>query len=93
MAFHTYVVRRGIIAERGLVPDANSQRELTHGIIKKGWGRLARHLEVAVVHIVRQFYANMVEGSISSFVRGRADPFDSASINRYYGLPNLERDG
>jgi hypothetical protein len=43
--------------------------------------------------VVREFYANMVEGPSSSYVRGHYVPFDSQTKNNFYDLPNFDSDG
>ena len=51
------------------------------------------HSDPAVVLVVREFYANGLErDEFSIMVRGKSVPFDRSTINRYYGLADIEDD-
>ena len=46
-----------------------------------------------VVPVAREFYANGLErDGLTIMVRGKSVPFDRSTINRYYGLANIEDD-
>ncbi|EOY26539.1 Uncharacterized protein TCM_028331 [Theobroma cacao] len=62
-------------------------------IEKRRWETFCAQLEAAVILVVREFYANVVEHENGvAFGRGKRVPFDSHTINRFYGTPNLEND-
>lgn len=90
--YRKLVVKSSVIPERGLAPCEVHQPQLFQNIMQRGWSDFVKQPEPAVLSIVREFYANMVEGSSRSFVRGRQVSFDYGTINRYYHLPNFERD-
>ena len=57
------------------------------------WEILCKHPEPAVVPIVKEFYANGKErDEFRVFVRGKWVKFDRTTINRYYGLADIEDD-
>ena len=54
---------------------------------------MVKHLEAAVVPVVREFYANVEEHrNFRVFVRGKWVPFDRTTINRHDNLPNINND-
>ncbi|CAK9314354.1 unnamed protein product [Citrullus colocynthis] len=90
--YQKYVAKSSVIPERGLAPCEVHQPQLFENIMQRSWSGFVKQPEAAVIPIVREFYANMVEGNSRSFVRGRRVPFDALTINQYYHLPNFERD-
>ena len=80
-------VKRGMIQERGLNVTIDS---VSRQVKNRKWEELVKHLEAAVVPVVREFYANVEEHrNFRVFVRGRWVPFDRTTINRHYNLPNI----
>ena len=56
-------------------------------------GGLCKHSNLAVVLIVREFYANgIAEEDFKVMVRGKKVPFDRTIINKYYELEDVEED-
>ena len=54
---------------------------------------LCEHPDLAVVLIVREFYATGKErDGFRVFVKGKWVPFDRTTINGYYGLADIEDD-
>ena len=61
-------MKRRVIQDRGLYVTMNS---VSKKVKKRKWEELVKHLEVAVVPIVRAFYASMEEHKdFCVFVRG-----------------------
>ena len=86
-----FVVKKGDIQDRGLYVTVDS---VSYQVEKRKWEELVKHPEVAVVPVVREFYANMEEHqNFQVVVRGRMVPFDRTTINQYYNLPNIDNDG
>ena len=57
------------------------------------WELLYDHLNSAIVPMIREFYANGHErNGFTITVRGKSVSFDHSTINRYYGLANIEDD-
>lgn len=90
--YHESVVKRNLIPERGLKPCCSNQREIFLIIRDQGWEDFVKQPEAAVVSLVREFYANMDESSLSVIVRGKLVKFDHSTINRFYKLPNIDND-
>ena len=69
------------------------QHKVNWTIDANRWEILCKHLEPAVVPIVREFYANGKErDEFRVFVRGKWVKFDCSTINHYYGLADIEDD-
>ena len=80
-----------VIQERGLVQKL--QHKVNWTIDANRWEILCEHPELAVVPIVREFYANGKErDDLRVFVRGKWVKFDRTTINHYYGLADIEDD-
>ena len=82
-------LRIHVIQKRGLVQKLQHKVNWTIDL----WEILCEHPELAVVPIVREFYANGKErDDFRVFVRGKWVKFDRTTINHYYGLVDLEDD-
>ena len=80
-----------VIQERGLVQKL--QHRVNWTINANRWKILCEHPEPTIVPIVREFYANGKEiDEFRVFVRGKWVKFDRTTINRYYGLEDLQDD-
>lgn len=56
-------------------------------------GHFCAQPEAAVIPVVKEFYANVVEHENGvAFCRGKRVPFDSHAINRFYNTPDIEND-
>ena len=57
------------------------------------WEILCDHPESVIILVVREFYANGFElDGFTIKVKGKSVSFDCSTINRYYGLTNIEDD-
>lgn len=90
--FSRSIVARMVVPERGLTPDAELYPHLLAEIQHKGWGEFVRHTNNAIVPIIGEFYANIVDRSTTSFVCDRQVPFNSPTINRFFIHTNIDRD-
>ena len=62
-------------------------------IEERRWHNFAKHPELTVAPIVREFYANAKKHTNKkAFVRGKCVHFDNHTINRFYGLGGFEDD-
>ena len=69
------------------------QHKVNWTIDANHWELLCEHPDLAVVSIVREFYANGKErDGFRVFVRGKWVAFDRTTINGYYRLADLEDD-
>ena len=79
------------IQEKRLIQ--NLEKDVKKTIKDYKWELLCDHSNPAVVLVVREFYANGLEqDGFSIMVRGKSVPFDRSTINRYYGLADIEDD-
>ena len=77
------------IQERGLVQ--NLEHEVNTVIKDNKWELLCEHLNPTMVLVVQEFYANGIErDGLTVMVRGKLVPFDRTTINRYYGLTDID---
>ena len=84
-------LRIHVIQERRLVQKL--QHNVNWTIDANRWEILCEHPELAVVPIVREFYANGKErDDFRVFVRGKWVKFDRTTINHYYELADIEDD-
>ena len=80
-----------VIQKWGLVQKL--QHKVNWTIDANRWEILCEHPELAVVPIVREFYANGKEkDDLRVFVRGKWVKFDRTTINHYYGLADIKDD-
>lgn len=88
--FHTVLVGKKLIPERGLRPDATETGQIAAIIAERRWWEFTKQPEAAVISIVNEFYANAkeAEGFVIQ-VQGKSVPFDSTSINSYYQLEDM----
>lgn len=62
-------------------------------IKRRKWEAFVKHPDLAVLLVVREFYANAIEHrNYHAFVRGKWVPFDRTTINQYYGLSDIDND-
>ena len=66
---------------------------LDHEFSTRGWGEFCKQPPAAILPVVREFYVNAYEhkGSVAR-VRGKAVAFDRTTLNRFYGLEDIEYD-
>lgn len=70
--FNEYLVNRNLIKERGLVPFESNGVSIRDVIRERRWGVLIAHPEVAVVSIMKEFYAHAAEARDKvAMVRGK----------------------
>lgn len=89
--FHV-IATRALIPKRGLAPDQKHYPFVVSKIEGRGWGLFTSHPKEVEVPTVWEFYANINENGLSSFVHGRTMRFNSASINHLFGFPDIYRD-
>ena len=91
--FHETVAKRHPIAERGLcIPGVNFP-SIQNNFRARQWDDFCAQPKVAIVPIVREFYANAPEhDNRKVFVRGKMVNFSGKAINKFFKLPDIERD-
>ena len=80
-----------LIQNKGLI------QHLDHNVKKTikdyKWEVLCDHLDSTVVLVVREFYANGIEqDGFTIMVKRKRVPFDRSTINKYYGLSDIQDD-
>ena len=90
--FHELAVKRNLIPELGLKLFCSQQHEIFLTIRDRGWGEFVQNPEAAIVPLVREFYANMDESSLSVLVRGKIVKFDHSTVNRFYKFLDIDND-
>ena len=59
--YHESVSNRSLIAERGLIPTSTRFPSIWSIIRQRGWGEFCAQPKLAIVPLVREFYANAPE--------------------------------
>ena len=91
--YHDSVSNRSLIAERGLIPTSSGFPGIWNIIRQRGWGEFCAQPKLAIVPLVREFYANALEhDNRKVFVRGKQVNFSPKAINRFFKLPDIEND-
>ena len=78
------------IPKRGFTATERKNPILYRMISSKKWDKFTSQPPMFVTNIVREFYANADEhrrGKV--IVRGKTVSFESSSINKFYGLPDI----
>ncbi|KAL5569425.1 hypothetical protein UlMin_026000 [Ulmus minor] len=93
--FDTLIKARQIHNEKGFLLQEAEHYGLPANIAEvieaHQWGKFAEHPSNPIVSLVREFYANITTSKQTfSMVRGLKVSFSAASINLYFGLPDLE---
>ena len=92
--YFEYVSGRNLIAERGLTITPTGYPTIAHVIRERKWNEFCTQPKAAIVPIVREFYANAPEhDNRKVFVRGKQVNFSGKAINRFFKLPDIEKDG
>ena len=81
---------RKLILNKGFTITEEENLVLKMMISSRNWGKFTKQPPISITNIVRELYANADEhrkGRV--MVRGKMVPFDSSSINRFYGLPDI----
>ena len=85
---------RTLIAERGLTVTSMGYPGISSVIRARGWGEFCAQPKLDVVPVVREFYANAPEhDNRKVFVRGKQVNFSGKAINKFFKLPDIEKDG
>lgn len=91
--YNDTVVLKSIDPESGLKPDAFHERQMLDKIEKRKWQTFTAHPQKASVPLVREFYANAKDSAEhTTVVRGKPISFDRSTINRFYGLDDIDDD-
>ena len=91
--YETSLLKKVPIGEREFNLPTGAFRSLDYEFSRRGWGEFCKQPPAAILHVVREFYANAYEhqGSVAR-VRGKAVAFDRTTLNRFYGLEDIEYD-
>lgn len=91
--FNKVLDKKTLVLERGLRLDANLDGDMAVMIAERNWFKLVEQPGPAVIPIVKEFYANVIE-RVESVVQVRQKPvaFDNDTINAYYGLKTPDLD-
>ena len=91
--FHASVVKRNPIAERGLCVKGVNQPSIQNNFRARKWDEFCNQPKVAIVPIVREFYANALEhNNRKVFVRGKWVSFSGRAINQFFKVPDIDKD-
>ena len=91
--YHSLIIKRTIIPERGFDITGGGFPRISRIIVDRGWGRLCAQPNAAVIPVVREFYANGKEHTHEKVeIWGRIVRIHYEDINRYFGVPNIQRD-
>lgn len=91
--YHGALLGKTFVLKRGLRPDETQDGEIAVMIAKCGWFDLAVEPGVAVINVVKEFYANAHDSDNNVVqVRGRSVSFSPNAINTYYNFPTLRDD-
>ncbi|GMN60647.1 hypothetical protein TIFTF001_029734 [Ficus carica] len=93
--FNDFTTRRNLWPERGFVymsSDTLGYPEYIYSVIfKNNWKNIYQHPSVAIVPLVKEFYANIDGGSPNSvYVRGKRVDISGSAINKVYRLDDVE---
>ena len=92
--YYESVSGRSLIAERGLIVTPTGYPGISSIIRARGWGEFCAQPKLAIIPIVREFYANAPKhDNRKIFVRGKKVNFSGKAINKFFKLPDIERDG
>jgi hypothetical protein len=90
---YTKVSSRNLVKERGINISRHLYPPIADTIEARQWTKFTAQPSVAVVPVVREFYANALKHKdYSVVVRGISVSFASEAINELYELPNIEND-
>ena len=91
--YYEYVFGRTLIAEWGLTITPASYPSIANVIRERKWGEFCAQPKAAIVPVVREFYANAPKhDNRKVFVRGKQVNFSGKAINRFFKLPDIEKD-
>ncbi len=91
--YYDSVSGKTLIAERGLIVTPTGYPGIWNNIRARGWSEFCAQPKMAIVPIVREFYANAPEhDNRKVFVRGKQVSFSGKAINKFFKLPDFERD-
>ena len=89
--FVSLMHNRKPIPKRGFTITERENPVIFRMIAARKWGEFVRQPSISITNFVREFNANAEEhrnGNV--MVRGKTISFENASINIFYGLPNIE---
>lgn len=91
LRFNTCLKNKDFVAERGFDIQRHRETIIGHQIEARQWESLLETPSSAVAPVVREFYANGKEHKNKKvFVRGKFVSFVSTSINKVYGLSDVD---
>ena len=62
-------------------------------IVTKGWKELCKPPKSAIISVVRELCANLVDQGLKRvWVRGKQVPFDNDIINAFYNQPKVDNE-
>lgn len=83
---YDYLVPKALTLERGLVPNS-FDGQMHRQIHEQVWEILIDDPDLAIVNVVKEFYANVKDmAPFMEFVRGKHVLFSAEAINEYYNL-------
>ncbi|WP_205755446.1 hypothetical protein, partial [Bacillus amyloliquefaciens] len=83
--YHEFATSRKFISEQSFY---NPGEAIENTIVAHNWQRFCYFTAVAVIPVVREFYANFMDAEdYEVFVRGVGVGFTPERINIFYGLP------
>ena len=91
--YYDSISNRNSIVERGLCVTGIDCPTITANIRERKWDNFCAQPQVAIVPVVREFYANVPEHHHRKvFVRGRQVGFSGHAIHLFFDLPDIEND-